>query len=446
MIDDPALERDVAAVFAETAPSRPPDHLLPVVLSAARRRRRRPRWLALIKERPMRVSSRVAVGSPTARLAAILAATFLLTVLAAGAVVAGATYLAGPGRLVVDPNDPDAYQTIAAAVDAAEDGDTILVRPGTYNESVTITKDITLRGDGPREEIVIEIAADGPTVPTEFGAKAFGLAFEDSDADVSALTVRATPGESDADPFQFTSIAIDGGAPRIHDVTSELGVWLTGGTVATISDSSFGGSVISRASGPITIVRNTVRRHIDVDPAPDQGQSIVRGNHAAGVNFLGPVLAEANVLRLTDLPDTGSNSEFVGIDVGGEGWIVRGNDLSGFVTAIDVRYGGSGAIEGNTLSDNVTGILLRAGEFHVLENDVHGGGTGINVLLGTVTLNGNNVEEADVGVMVGATARSILSDNVLCGNGVNLSIAEGADAVVEDGNEVCPDGLATASE
>jgi hypothetical protein len=446
MNGDPVLERDLRTLFAATAPSRPPEHLLDDIVSTASGRRRRPRWLALIKEPPMRDASRVAVGSPTARLAAILAATLLLTVLAAGAVVAGASYLASLAPLVVDPSDPEAYQTIAAAVDAAEDGDMILVRPGTYMESVTITKDITLRGDGPREAIVIEIAADGPTVPTEFGPKAFGMAFDDSDADVGDLTIRAIAGQLDADPLQFMSIAIDGGAPRIHDVTSELGVWLTGGTTATISDSSFGGSVISRASGPITIVRNTVRRHIDVDAAPDQGQSIVRGNHAAGVNFLGPVLAEANVLRLTDLPDTGSNSEFVGIDVGGEGWSLQGNDLSGFVTAIDVRYGGSGTIEANTLSDNVVGILLRAGESQVVENDVHGGGTGINVLLGTATLTGNTVEEADVGVMVGATARSTLSDNVLCGNGVNLSIAEGADAVVEDGNEVCPDGLATASE
>src|SRR5688572_4245804 len=159
MNGDPVLERDLRTLFAATAPSRPPEHLLDDIVSTASGRRRRPRWLALIKEPPMRDASRVAVGSPTARLAAILAATLLLTVLAAGAVVAGASYLASLAPLVVDPSDPEAYQTIAAAVDAAEDGDMILVRPGTYMESVTITKDITLRGDGPREAIVIEIAA-----------------------------------------------------------------------------------------------------------------------------------------------------------------------------------------------------------------------------------------------------------------------------------------------
>ena len=38
--------------------------------------------------------------------------------------------------------------TIAEGVAMAQDGDTVLVKPGTYHESVAITEDITLRGDG----------------------------------------------------------------------------------------------------------------------------------------------------------------------------------------------------------------------------------------------------------------------------------------------------------
>ena len=66
-----------------------------------------------------RRSQPVAAGSPTARLAALAAATILLIVLASGAVVAGAGLLAGDGPLVVDPNDASAYQTISDAVAAA---------------------------------------------------------------------------------------------------------------------------------------------------------------------------------------------------------------------------------------------------------------------------------------------------------------------------------------
>ncbi|MBO0915661.1 hypothetical protein J1C73_15550, partial [Streptomyces laculatispora] len=46
-------------------------------------------------------------------------------------------------------------QSIQAAVDSAKPGDTIVVRPGTYRESVLIsTPGLTLRGSGDRTVIV----------------------------------------------------------------------------------------------------------------------------------------------------------------------------------------------------------------------------------------------------------------------------------------------------
>ena len=146
MNDDRAYERLFAEGLTERSlpRARPPARLRPIK-STTGRMRPRPRWLALIKEPPMRISSRVAVGSPTARLAAILAATLLLAVLATGAVVAGGTLLAGPAPIVVAQDGSGSHQTIAEAVAAATDGDTIRVRPGTYPEAVVVDKDIAIR-------------------------------------------------------------------------------------------------------------------------------------------------------------------------------------------------------------------------------------------------------------------------------------------------------------
>ncbi len=49
---------------------------------------------------------------------------------------------------------PDDYPTIQAAIDNANAGDTVFVKEGTYNETIVITKSISLIGEE-RETTVI---------------------------------------------------------------------------------------------------------------------------------------------------------------------------------------------------------------------------------------------------------------------------------------------------
>ena len=88
MNDQQIFEREVETWIAAEASMSPPDQTLSDILVATGRKRPLPRWLALIKEPPMRISSNLAIGSPMGRVAAIMVATLLLALTVAGAGIA----------------------------------------------------------------------------------------------------------------------------------------------------------------------------------------------------------------------------------------------------------------------------------------------------------------------------------------------------------------------
>lgn len=104
MNNDHDLQRRISGVFADEAPSGYPEELLGRVLTTTSRTRPRPTWLANIKEPPMRIPARVVVGSPTLRLATILALTIALALALAGAVAGAASLL--PSEPLPEPFGP----------------------------------------------------------------------------------------------------------------------------------------------------------------------------------------------------------------------------------------------------------------------------------------------------------------------------------------------------
>jgi parallel beta-helix repeat protein len=73
-----------------------------------------------------------------------------------------------PTQIIV----PDQYSTIQAAINSANDGDTILVRSGTYYEHIVVNKTVTLVGecvnttiiDGSYIGIVVNVTRDGVSI------------------------------------------------------------------------------------------------------------------------------------------------------------------------------------------------------------------------------------------------------------------------------------------
>jgi len=84
----------------------------------------------------------------------------LSTTVCCGAASVAAHSITLPSTLCVGKK-PGCYSTIQAAVDAAQDGDTIKVAPGTYSGGITIGKSVRLVGTGAAATI---ISGGGPVV------------------------------------------------------------------------------------------------------------------------------------------------------------------------------------------------------------------------------------------------------------------------------------------
>src|SRR5689334_14149724 len=58
--------------------------------------------------------------------------------------------------LLVSAAGEGTHQSICAALDEAEPGQEIHIRPGVYREALVLSRPVTLVGEGPVERIVIE--------------------------------------------------------------------------------------------------------------------------------------------------------------------------------------------------------------------------------------------------------------------------------------------------
>ena len=84
MTSQQSLERLVAGWMADQPPVASDAELIDRVVATTARQRPRPRWLALLLETPMRTHARVTVGSPTGRMALVVALLILGLLAAVG--------------------------------------------------------------------------------------------------------------------------------------------------------------------------------------------------------------------------------------------------------------------------------------------------------------------------------------------------------------------------
>ncbi len=398
MNDERDFGRRVSEVFDGSAPSHGPDDLLEEVFLVTGDTRPRPRWWARLVERPMRYDAELVSGSPRARAAVLVAATMLLVLALAGAAIAGAQLLGRGQTWVVAADGSGDFSTITEAVAATADGDMVLIRPGTYVEAFTVRTDITLRGDGPRGDVVIapmqsDIEVVLSTDASPQLAMPVGVDLELVDVVIEGLELQAA--------VPMVGIVANGGDVALSNVriTSVAG-----------DDGLAGLSLLVGGGSTTTMTR------------ADLGQPLQ--------------VREAASLVIDDSDLAGT------LDATGPGR----------VDVVDSRFGPGGGIEASghasgsvreSTFDAAMVMVAGASDIELRQNSfVAATGTAITVANegSRATIVGNEVRDANAGIAIGPGTTAIVAENTVCGNRTNLLASNDASTDLRDNiiTETCP--------
>lgn len=331
---------------------------------------------------------------------------------------------------------------------AQNTGTTVNVRAGTYNESLTISKSVILKGANAGKagnnatrglETVIDpnspgvhvtadnVTVDGFTITATSGADGYGVWVDN--ADNTTITNNNINNTSEAAVFAQNANGLDISDNLIADTAmgwNKSGINISGGSAITIADNTLtniGGQGIY-AEGPfggavtqLDITGNTITN------AQFNGISVNKWNGAdiANNTISGTTSGHGVVVALT------SNTK------------IRGNSISNMDGAgVDVYYGNfTTTIQSNTLSNNKYGVqveflpgsgnintVVGSNSSAALGNTITGGTTGVLVNGGTNLVVGLNKisGQSDAGIDV---KNSTGTFNSFFGNKLNNTGSDG---------------------
>jgi parallel beta-helix repeat protein len=303
----------------------------------------------------------------------------LLVCVLAGALALALALVAGVGSASAESSVVGPGESIQKAINAADPGDTIVVR-GLHREDVAIRKDrIKLRG----EDAVIEppARAGSPCSRTFGPAEAICILGEINpetdeikkrvkDVSVSGFTIR---GFQEGGQGDFLTFSIDVLAARDATVAGGgIGV-STGSINTTVVNNDVIGNANSNASGiyvefssHTTLAKNTVRNIPEGENAIEvieATNTTIAENDLIG-NWLGVFIVDAPETKIVsnDMRRTGNVGTYVAGQKSQDAKVV-GNNISGGAWGIFVEDTHSGSVAGNNVHDNCAGMFFETDGF-----------------------------------------------------------------------------------
>jgi Ca2+-binding RTX toxin-like protein len=302
------------------------------------------------------------------------------------------------------------FATIQAAVDAAEDGDTIVVAPGSYDENVVVNKDVTIRGAnagipgsgtrGPETEVTsFNITANGVTLD---GVQVTGYQQTENSAFPAGINVSG-------DDFTLINSLIDlegENQPSLF-VAGLLTTEVTGLEVANNEFADYGIGIYVSGGGSTGSIHDNLFQGDSSDPEAPTGMAngvnsetskvLIKDNtfdgiYAGVINLfpfgpetvdlntyvMGNVFTDNVAVRPIQIYPTSLSHNFIGTD---ENETFNGDAAGNEAVSFDGRGGNDSAYGGggdDTLSGGAGDDLIESGA----GNDTLDGGTGNDTMRG----------------------------------------------------------------
>jgi nitrous oxidase accessory protein NosD len=379
-----------------------------------------------VRRQPQAKVARAATAAP-AKLAAGAtrhpAAMWLAGVLwlALGAGVAGAAWYGRPlyeryvkTDWVVDPSGDGDARSINDAIARARDGATIAIRPGTYDETVTLDRPMRLVAAvsgaapliAPTEGACVVATGGGSISGLRFaGAKAADPAAAAEPCLLLSSSSLRVEGNQIAGGDGPAIVVQGGGAPRIAANAIESGggpgILVAAGAAPQIAENTIAGvaksALIVRGGATPEIVDNTIKDSGGVVFAEGAGGTL-RGNRISASTTSGIEIMSGAAPEVID--NTIEQAAGAGVFVydHGKGRLERNFIIGSRLSGVVITAGGDAHLSQNAIRESAEhGVLVVEGGRAALEGNV-------------VAHNKGN------GVVIGSDAEATLTDNQLSGN------------------------------
>jgi hypothetical protein len=363
---------------------------------------------------------------------------------------------------------PGCYPTLQAAVDAAHDGDTITLPPGTYAGGVTVDVSVKIFGAGPGRTIIdgggpvltlgVPDADTEPTIAIEgvtvtgghtvgnllpFRSKGGGIYIPRAAGPSTGATVTirnsvirnnsvgsaeiVDPGPGACCPFSDASgggISNDGTLTLEHVVVSDNRSGPSGG----ITSNAEGGGILNRAFGTLTIRNSIITRNV-AEATPPNGQRADTGGIFVVGGHLELVDSEVtdNVAQLTSAfpSDVEQFANAGGVHIGEDtdSATIRNTTISGNVVSAVNSVGDAAAFSGglhsdaplvlrnSTISDNHVIATTAPGSGGDAFGDSGAGELNVEATVANARFTGNTVTATSAGGDAGGGAGASVASN-----------------------------------